>query len=209
MKKILTALIALVIVVCFLIFYENSPKHGGVTTAMLPAPTDVSQARGVDEAPMQKRYRGAAFFYDNVEVKPLYEFIVTARVLSKKNYSDNDSRYAPTDLALGWGRMSQPQVLKNISIRQNNRWFFWETPQLPIPKKEIMHSAANMHLIPASPEVQAQIDAVKTGNIVQISGKLVNLSRQDGWYWRSSTTRKDSGDGACELVFVEAVTILE
>jgi hypothetical protein len=41
--------------------------------------------------------------------------------------------------------------------------------------------------------------------VVQLEGFLIEARRNDGWYWRSSLTRKDSGAGACELVYVTSV----
>jgi len=44
---------------------------------------------------------------------------------------------------------------------------------------------------------------VRQGELVHLDGFLVDASRPDGWRWRSSLRRDDTGDGACELVYVE------
>jgi hypothetical protein len=41
--------------------------------------------------------------------------------------------------------------------------------------------------------------------VVTLRGRLVEASGADGWRWRSSLTREDSGAGACELVLVDAL----
>ena len=46
---------------------------------------------------------------------------------------------------------------------------------------------------------------VRVGEIVELRGRLVEASRADGWHWRSSLSRDDSGAGACELMLVEAI----
>ena len=43
---------------------------------------------------------------------------------------------------------------------------------------------------------------------VRIDGWLVEASASDGWRWRSSTTRDDTGGGACEVVYVCGITRL-
>ena len=48
---------------------------------------------------------------------------------------------------------------------------------------------------------------VRPGEIVHLRGYLVEISAADGWFWNSSMTREDTGDGACELVRVESVDI--
>ena len=46
------------------------------------------------------------------------------------------------------------------------------------------------------------IKRVKQDQTVRLQGWLVEIRSDDGWQWRSSLTREDSGDGACELIYV-------
>ena len=67
-----------------------------------------------------------------------------------------------------------------------------------------------MHIIPATDYVQSVIDDIRQGDVVELSGHLVNVeSDTDNWYWRSSQTRNDTGNGACELFWVDDVHILK
>jgi hypothetical protein len=36
---------------------------------------------------------------------------------------------------------------------------------------------------------------------------LIEAQASDGWRWRSSLTREDTGNGACELVLVKSLSI--
>ena len=47
---------------------------------------------------------------------------------------------------------------------------------------------------------------VEAGDRVRIDGWLVQVNAPDGWRWRSSLTREDSGGGACEVVYVCSIT---
>lgn len=60
-----------------------------------------------------------------------------------------------------------------------------------------------MHLIAADAAVDATLDRIREGHIVSLSGYLVNVEGDDGWRWRSSLRRTDTGAGACELIYVE------
>jgi hypothetical protein len=145
---------------------------------------------------------------DNVTLVTRAHFDATARVLSREDYRfDAGASLAPTDLALGWGRMSDSQVLDRIEISQSGRFYYWRVKDYPIPRREIEESSANMHLIPADAGVRAMLDRVRPGEVVRIEGFLVDASRPDGWHWNSSLTREDTGNGACELVYVESLTI--
>lgn len=161
-------------------------------------------------APQQEIIKdGTPFSYKNYRITPLATFDVAARVLSAKKYnSGRESDLAPIDLALGWGPMSDEAVLKDIEISQSGRFYFWRTQHWPIPRKAIEENSSNMHLIPQNPGVAKRLIKAREGNIVVIKGYLVKVDSSDNWHWRSSLTRKDTGAGACELIWVEEFEIL-
>lgn len=138
-------------------------------------------------------------------MRPLAAFALEARVLGREDYSfDRNARLSPTDLALGWQRMADPAVYKRLDISQGGRWYRyrWGAEGPPLPQREIVRSSANMHLVPANAAVADAIDRVKEDQTVRLQGWLVEIRSEDGWQWRSSLTREDSGDGACELIYV-------
>lgn len=139
---------------------------------------------------------------------PLAGYIIQARVLSTKRYrSDLTAEIAPTDLLLGWGPMSDSAILRTMSFRQNNRFGFWTFGgDCPLPEAEISKHAANTHLILANESVRRRIASLKVGSLVRLRGQLVEARHADGGKpWRSSLTRTDRGDGACEIIYVESV----
>ena len=147
---------------------------------------------------------------DAYQLTELASFKITAKVLAKKNYSfDRGAQLSPTDLALGWGRMSDETVLEQIKISQSGRFYFWRVAAFPIPQREIETHSANMHVIPENISVKHALGKVRPGDIVEMSGSLVNvLSTDNQWRWRSSLTRDDTGGGACELIWVKSLRIV-
>jgi len=143
-------------------------------------------------------------------ITELAKFSIKAKVLSKTDYYfDREADLSPTDLALGWGRMSDEMVLETIDISQSGRFYRWSVDSFPIPRGEIQTHSANMHLIPANDSVADDISSVRAGEIVEITGSLVEAkSINDDWRWRSSLTRKDTGKGACELILVKSLRIV-
>lgn len=148
------------------------------------------------------------FALTNATAKPLAGFSVAARVLSREDYgSDREADFSPVDLALGWGPMRDDAVLSRLDISQSGRFYRYRwRGQPPIPPDDIVRSSANMHLVPANAAIADALEAVDTGDRVRIDGWLVQIDANDGWRWRSSLTREDSGAGACELIYVCAVT---
>ncbi len=147
------------------------------------------------------------FQHGRYSIKALASFDLNARVLSRADY-DNDeiADLVPTDLALGWGPMSDSAVLDELTITQSYRWWSWTTSDLPVPQAEINRSAANMHLIPANDAARAALDAVREGDLVRIHGYLVEARRDDGYRLTSSLSRTDTGGGACEVIWVESLS---
>lgn len=170
----------------------------------------IAQAPGVlaPEAPVQAPARGLKpFEHGGATLTPLAHFDLRARVLGAKRYRfDDEATQAPFDLALGWGRMSDSAVLDRIDISQSNRFYFWRTDHYPIPRQEIISSSANMHIIPADEAVMAKLRMVRRGHVVSLRGYLVMAKGNQG-VWISSMTRADSGNGACELFWVESIEL--
>jgi hypothetical protein len=171
----------------------------------------VSQPPGILAAadPIQTDPESTALWtFKQHQMTALAHFEIRARVLSTERYRfDRASELSPVDFALGWGPMSDSRILKAFTIRQRDRWYFWSAAQMPIPESEVISHSANMHMIPANGTVAKRLLSVKAGQIIELRGKLVRADGKDGWHWSSSLTRTDTGDGSCEVVWVETVTV--
>ncbi len=175
---------------------------------LLVSCAEVEQPPGVlaEEEPNQsKLVQSEVWERDGYYINAIVQFELKAKVLGKERYRfDRESDLAPYDLALGWGRMSDQSVVDKMEIWQRGRWFYWKTDSYPIPRKEIQKSASNMHIIPATDEVMDELDDLIVGEIIYLKGYLVSaMYPKDGWRWKSSLSRTDTGDGACEVIWVE------
>ncbi len=149
-----------------------------------------------------------SFSYGKYQLKPLARFAVDARVLHRKIYRfDRFATLIPVDLAIGWGPMSDQAVLDQLKISQASRFFYYEYPHVPpIPREEIVAHATNLHLIPSTKAIAEQCMSLRTGELIHLSGLLVEASGPGiVGTWRSSLSRTDSGKGACELVWMEEI----
>ncbi|WP_428603292.1 hypothetical protein [Sedimenticola sp.] len=161
----------------------------------------------VTDAPIQRDIGTAApFTLNGYRVTPLAEFSLEARVLGTERYSlGREADLSPVDLALGWGPMSDSAVLSQISISQSGRFYHWSAARLPIPIQAISRHSANMHMVPADSSVEAELRSVREGDIIHLDGYLIRADAPDGWHWVSSLTRDDTGNGACELVWIKTI----
>lgn len=175
-------------------------------------PRAVRPADGVLAAqePQQRNLDGASpFAAGDFQLRPLASFQVQARVLSTHRYHlGTEAQLSPIDFALGWGPMSDNRVLDQLQTEHGSRYFTWRwRAQAPIPPEQITRSATNIHMIPATPVIARQLRRIPAGVVIELRGQLVEATRADGWTWRSSLVRDDSGRGACELLWVEAVEV--
>jgi hypothetical protein len=136
---------------------------------------------------------------------------ITARILARESYHfDRLADLIPEDLALGWGAMSDNQILRAIDISQSNRFYYWHMPdRSPIDVNSIISHSTNTHVIPENSLVARQLSRLRPGQVVTLSGELVDGLRDDGAWIKTSMVRNDTGAGACEVVLVNDVTLDE
>jgi hypothetical protein len=173
---------------------------------------DIEYAPGVlvPERPIQKVTKDASpVMLNGFSLNRRAEFSLRARVLSSEKYWFGDeSELSPVDLALGWGVMSDQQVLDRINITQATRWYFtrYDLPA-PIPDREIINNSSNMHIIPADKRVKEKVTNLRRGNIVLLKGYLVDVDAPSGFMWRTSLRRDDTGNGSCEIFYLTDVYV--
>ena len=148
--------------------------------------------------------------YHAFHLQPLAYFTIDARVLHRKIYRyDRSAALVPVDLALGWGPMSDQHVLDQLKISQSMRFYWYEYQrQPPIPEDQIISHSTNIHVIPSTTEIASRCESLRPGCLVHLSGELVEATGPGIGTWRSSLSRTDTGNGACELMWVEKMSVL-
>ena len=194
MKKLLV--FALIAAAGWFYFHESPAAWRG-----MPAGKDPEQTAS-DLPP--------AFADGDYQITPLARYRITAVVLSRDRYrNDRGALLAPVDLALGWGSMSVAGVINDLKISQSGRWYEYSYPdEPPLDPGLIASHSANTHCLPATPEVRHRLLNVKRHDLVAMEGYLVEVTGPDGYRWKSSLTRDDTGGGACEVMWITALRIL-
>jgi hypothetical protein len=148
--------------------------------------------------------------YRGFHLQPLAHFALDARLLHRKIYRwDRQAALVPVDLALGWGPMSDQRVLDQLRITQSMRFYWYEYKMPPpIPPDQIISHSTNLHVIPATPAIASRCKSLRTGSLIRLGGELVEATAPAIGTWRSSLSRTDTGNGACELMWVKELSIL-
>jgi hypothetical protein len=180
-------------------WFENRPVHppDGVLAPDDPAQTVISgEAEVTEVADWSLRSRA--------------HYRITARVLGLERYHiDTLARLVPEDLALGWGPMSDNATLAAFDISQSNRFYYWRAKAATrLSRETVIEHSANTHVIPADAVVARQLAHLRRGEVVTLSGDLVDGVRADGASIRTSLVRNDTGPGACEVMLVREVELV-
>lgn len=138
-------------------------------------------------------------------------YTITARVLRKESYHvDGGADLAPLDLGLGWGAMSDTTVVRQLEFSQMGRFLFWrprDWTTFPLSPRDINVHAAQVHAIPADADVERRLRRLRPGHIVTLAGYLVDIRGPHGFAWNTSLRRDDTGDGACEIMWIRDVSV--
>jgi len=71
-----------------------------------------------------------------------------------------------------------------------------------------MFGLSNNHLISDDEFIREQVKRVRIGDQIRVRGYLASYSTEGGGKRGTSTTRLDTGDGACETLYVEGFDIV-
>jgi hypothetical protein len=153
---------------------------------------------------------------------PLFDYTLCGLVVHRLDYSwfsiDRGERTFTLDIGVIWGSNLSNRVhqAKSIRFSQDRRFCFVEWHgQVPF----VMSELSNNHLLVDRNDIERKVKQIQTADQIRLRGKLVNVTARritpggrydsDEIVWKSSTTRADTGGGACETILVEDVVILK
>ena len=150
---------------------------------------------------------------------PVAQFETRGRVLNIERFKPYQSlvnwipglRPATHDIGLGFGPMTDTANVSRFSFAHEGvshglRALF-ARPRGAMTQQEfdtLAPNITNVHVLPASDAVYAQLRRVKQGELVTLRGLLVNVRGTDG---QVATTSTRAGDRECEILWLEDVRI--
>lgn len=160
------------------------------------------------DPPSQRPTARSPFQRGGVRIIPRAEYALEAYALITDRPQDEWSDLSPVDVTFGWGPMSTRALVTPLRFHLARRYVSvrWGA-DFPVGSRQVMESLSNHHLIPSTPEINKELQAIRAGDRVRLHGVLVNAEAAGRRPMRTSLSRTDKGSGACEVVFVEAVRI--
>jgi hypothetical protein len=186
----------------------------------LPPPDKL--ATPVQDDPLQKPTARDAFLttVGGVEytVRPLYTYDLYGLVVSKHDadtwwdwiHEAASDKLNVTDLCVVWGASARSGAYRDISFSSGEFVCYASTSSDAAWKAFDMTSLSNNHLLTDDPAIAKVLKKMRVGDQVHFRGYLAEYSHHHGFaFFRgTSTTRLDTGNGACETVFATDAEIL-
>ncbi len=183
-------------------------------------PRDIDYVAAVLNEPVQKATHKPPFdvIYNGVDyrVEPQYEYDLTGMIVSFRHH-DGESRMHRRandhlnmlDVCVIWGDNTRNPRLSEISFWNGIFTCNVKTKDQAAWEAFDMYQLSNNHLISDDEFVRDQVKDIKVGDQIRVRGYLASYSSEKGGTRGTSTTRLDTGDGACETIFVERFRIIE
>jgi hypothetical protein len=207
LDRLLTGLLlaSLILGVAAWVKKERYADAGTVRPELLQAP----KQSATSEPPFSIYYEGTTY-----SVKPLAKYDLYGLVVSHNNIESiadlqHDATSLDTkDLCVVWGDNLRSNEFNKVDIHNASYTCFFRYEQ---GVKFHHNQLSNNHLIAGEQFIRDKIEEIGVGDQVHIKGLLVSY-QAPGWgsFWRqSSLTRDDTGNGACEVLYVKSIDIYD
>jgi hypothetical protein len=188
-------------------YYLNKPEISEISETIIN--TDKVPFQSVSMKAFNKTFKDGDI---DVKISARARYNISARILSKRKYVRGwESKLSPMDLVFGWGDAAKMEKINLLKIHQAVRWYSYKvSTDIPMTPQYIASHTSNHHIIPASENIRRALLFLRKYDIVLMKGYLVDIHGTKGNQnvsWMTSMTREDTGDGACEIFYVESLQI--
>lgn len=189
--------------------------------SVLPAPQEL-RAELLDE-PRQTEVRREPFKTSvgaiDYQVRPLYRYDLAGMVVSRHDTStwwnyihkEWNDQLNVADLCVVWGNNARSGAYRDIEFSSGQFVCNFQTSSSEAYAAFDQAAISNNHLLSAEPALARRLRDVRVGDQIRLSGYLAEYSHNHGHPFKrgTSTVRTDTGNGACETVYVEDFEILQ
>jgi hypothetical protein len=188
-------------------FWKRNDVPVGAPVA--PSLADDPAQTASSEPPFTARWNGVEY-----RVEPQYDYELYGLVVSYRQHDGTSRMHRRAndhlnvaDLCVVWGdNATNPHLGEldfwngvftcNVHTKSTEAWQSFRLNQM-----------SNNHLISDDEDIRGRVREVRIGDQVRIRGQLATYASSGGRRG-TSVTRDDTGDGACETIYVEELEIL-
>ena len=149
------------------------------------------------------------------QIEPLHDYELYGLVVSFAQHNGErllhrswNDHLNVADVCVVWGRNASELDLNAFEFRNGQFTCFFRTRDSEAWRRFDLSALANNHLISDDDYLRDRIGQLEIGDQIRISGWLASYRQGDGFQRGTSTTRDDTGNGACETIYVRDFEIL-
>ena len=156
-----------------------------------------------------------------VEIDYVATYDISGRVVDVQRYFEfnTGNKLSSRDIGISWGPIAKEENYGKIKWTSlGNRYLSWHTNDSSLlgqigGRNSFNSLWSNNHLIPKDDKIEKLIKKIKKNDFIRIEGYLINAFwdgiREEKCIWTTSTSRYDTGNGACEVVYVTGIKWLK
>ncbi len=183
-------------------------------------PRDIEPLAALAAEPRQTATRKDAFtaVYNDVEylIEPEYDYDLHGMVVSFRHH-DGDSRMHSRsndhlnmlDVCVVWGDNATNPLIHKIDFWNGIFTCVFKTKNQEAWDSFDIYGISNNHLISDDDFIRKQVKDIRIGDQIRVRGYLASYGSEGGGKRGTSTTRLDTGDGACETLYVDNFKIVK
>jgi hypothetical protein len=182
-------------------------------------PADIAFVRALENEPRQTKIDKRTFSvsYENIEytIDPQYSYELYGMVVSYRQHDGESTMHRRAndhlnvaDVCVVWSDTAFSEHLRKIEFWNGIFTCNVKTSDDVAWANFKMNQLSNNHLLSADPATRERIDRIRIGDQIRIKGQLASYGAVGRPVRGTSTTREDSGNGACETIFVEQFEIV-
>ncbi len=156
--------------------------------------------------------------HEHYHITPKYNYTIEGIVVST-HHSDAFLDMAhdewrdylnSADLCVIWGENIKNSVYKDMDFNNGNWTCYYSWPNSEVKQRFHEDQLSNNHLLTHDASIKQTIMDVEPGDHIRIEGILADYTNPvNGFNRKTSITRTDRGQGACEIIFVEKFDIVQ
>ena len=182
-------------------------------------PGNVDYVPEIANEPVQKRTSKDPFdvSFEGVRyhVAPEFEYDIVGMIVSYRHHDDNSRMHRLAndhlnmlDVCVVWGDNTSGAQLQKIDFWNGIFTCNFQTKDQAAWDSFDVNQISNNHLISDDEFIRDQVQKIRIGDQIRVKGYLASYGDPNIGLRGTSTTRTDTGDGACETIYVEGFRIL-
>jgi len=182
-------------------------------------PANIDYVAAIKNEPLQAKTNKRPFdvAYKDVQyrVTPEFEYDIVGMIVSYRHHDNNSRMHRLAndhlnmlDVCVVWGENTSGADLDKIDFWNGIFTCNFQTRDQVAWDSFDVNQISNNHLISDDDTIRDRVRDIRIGDQIRVRGYLASYGAPNVTPRTTSTTRTDTGDGACETIYVERFEIV-